>query len=226
MSVSDAVDRRQSTRGYLDREVPIDVLRDILARALRSPSGGNLQPWHVYALAGQPLADLVDDVMAKLPTAGFGGDGDFEYAVYPASLGDPYLNRRFRAGEDLYKALSIPREDKARRRQQFVENFRFFGARVGLFFYIDRNMGAPQWSDLGMLMQTVMLLATERGLATCAQEAWSIWHKTVRAHVGAPPQLMLFSGMALGYPDPEHPTASVRTDRAALDEMVSFRGWA
>lgn len=225
MTVTSAMNARRSTRGYLDREVPLPLIRGILEHALRSPSGGNLQPWHVYALTGEPLKALIDDVSAKVPVAGLRGDGDPEYPIYPAELGAPYSTRRFKSGEDLYAALGIPREDKAARARQFLENFRLFGASVGLFFYIERKMGAAQWADLGMFMQSVMLLATERGLATCPQEAWSLWHKTVRAHVGAPDELMLFSGMALGYPDAAHRTAALKTDRATLDDVATFAGW-
>ena len=75
---------------------------------------------------------------------------------------------------------------------QFARNFDLFGAPVGLFFSIPRRFGPPQWSHLGMFIQNVMLLAAERGLATCAQEAWAIVHKTVGEAIGLPPGRMLY----------------------------------
>ena len=96
----------------------------------------------------------------------------------------------------LYAALDIPREDKAGRLRQFAHNFEFFGAPVGAFCYIDRQLGSPQWSDVGMYPQTVMLLLEAEGLSSCSQEAWSVYHRSV-AEVTAPPEeLMLFCGMA------------------------------
>jgi len=125
----------------------------------------------------------------------------------------------------MYATIGVPREDKLARLLQFARNYEFFGAPVGLFFYVDRQMGPPQWSDLGMFMQTVMLLAREHGLHTCAQEAWSVWHRTVGRFLQVPPERMLFSGMALGYRDESAPINRLRTDRAPLAEIADFRGF-
>ena len=124
-----------------------------------------------------------------------------EYDVYPPELWDPFRTRRFVCGEDLYASIAIPREDKPARLRQMARNVEFFGAPVGLFFSLDRRLGPPQWADVGMYMQTVMLLAVERGLDTCAQEFWARLPKTVGDFLGLPDDQMLFSGMALGYRD-------------------------
>jgi nitroreductase len=105
-----------------------------------------------------------------------------------------------------------------------ARNFDFFGAPVGLFFFLDRRMGPPQWSDLGMYMQTVMLLAVEAGLDSCAQEIWAHWPKLVAAFFGVPDTQMLFAGMSLGYRDPDHPINGLRTKRAPLHAFAHFHG--
>ena len=97
-------------------------------------------------------------------------------------------------------------------------------ASVGLFFCIDRQMGPPQWADLGMYMQSVMLLAREQGLHTCPQEAWAVWHEAVTQFLSLPPELMLFSGMALGHRDESAPINSLRTNRARLEDFASLQG--
>ena len=199
-------------------------MREILDAARRTPSGGNLQPWWAYALTGESLTELKSTVRAQVMTNPR-GDGSHEYDIYPPGLGEPYRTRRFKAGEDLYATVGIPREDKMARLQQLARNFDFFGAPVGLFFYLDRSLGPPQWSDLGMYMQTVMLLAREHGLHTCAQEIWSLVPGTVGRFLEVPPNLMLFSGMALGYADLSHPINTLRTERAALEEFASLRGF-
>jgi len=130
------------------------VVADILVRAAQAPSGGNLQPWRVYALSGAPLAEF-KALVAASPME------EPEYEVYPASLWDPFRTRRFVCGEDLYASIEIPREDRPARFSQLARNALFFDAPVGLFFCLDRKLGPPQWSDLGMFMQTVMLLAVE-----------------------------------------------------------------
>ena len=223
MNVTEAVDTRMSCRAFLPTPVPESTVRAILEAARRSPSGGNLQPWHIYVIAGEPLSQLIAAVRGQLPQFPR-GEGS-EYDIYPKDLGEPYRSRRFKCGEDMYATIGVPREDKFARLLQFARNYEFFGAPVGLFFYVGRQMGPPQWSDVGMLMQTVMLLAREHGLHTCAQEAWSVWHRTVAQFLQVPPELMLFSGMALGYRDESAPINSLRTDRAELSEIASLRGF-
>jgi nitroreductase len=223
MDVRAAVASRRSVRGFLDRPVDRAVLTKVLDAARRAPSGGNLQPWRLYALTGGPLAAL-KKLMVERVESGDGGD-EREYAIYPPGLISPYRERRFRSGEQLYTALGIPRDDKAARRRWFARNYAFFGAPVGLFCYVDRRMGAAQWADLGSYLQTIMLLLRAEGLSSCPQEAWSVYHRTVAEVVGAPAELMLFCGMAVGWEDPGDPANAVRIDRAPLDEIVDFVGW-
>ncbi len=223
MNVTEALATRMSCRAFLPTPVPEATVRAILDAARQAPSGGNLQPWRVHALAGAPLAELVALVRARMPSHPRGEDP--EYDIYPRELWEPYRSRRFKCGEDLYATIGVTREDKLARLLQFARNYEFFGAPVGLFFCLDRRLGPPQWSDVGMYMQSVMLLAREHGLDTCAQEAWSVWHRTVGEFLGLPPELMLFCGMALGYRDESAPINRLRTERAPLEEVASLRGF-
>lgn len=219
MDVSEAARRRMSVRAFLPDEPPAALVREILEIAHGAPSGGNLQPWRVYALAGAPLAEfkaLIAGTPMETP----------EYDVYPPSLWEPFRSRRFQCGEDLYASIGIAREDKPGRLRQLARNLQFFGAPVGLFFCLDRSLGPPQWADVGMFMQAVMLLATERGLDTCAQEFWARYPKTVARFIGMPDDHMLFSGMALGWRDPDAPINSWRTRRDPFEAWCEMRGFA
>lgn len=218
MNVSEATKRRFSARAFKSDPVPAAVVRDILEIAQRAPSGGNLQPWRVYALTGEPLETLKAAAKAD-------GPRETEYPVYPENLWDPYRTRRFQCGEDLYASIAIPREDKAGRFAQLAKNLDLFGAPVALFFCIDRKLGPPQWSDLGMFMQTVMLLAVERGLDTCAQEFWARFAHIVARCLDLPDDHMVFSGMALGYLDDQHPINQWRTRRDPFDVWCEMRGF-
>jgi nitroreductase len=223
MNVSDALDSRMSCRAFLDKPVPEATVRSIVQQACRAPSGGNLQPWFVDVLTGEPLRELLARVGARVPEHPLGEDT--EYHIYPQNLGEPYRSRRFKCGEDLYATIDIPRTDKPRRVQQYARNFVLFDAPVGLFFSIDRNMGVDQWADVGMFMQSIMLLAREYGLHTCPQEAWAAWYRIVGQFLALPPERMLFCGMSMGYRDESHPINRLRTDRAPLEEFASFRGF-
>ena len=219
MNVTEAVDRRVSVRAYRDKPVSGDLVKELLLAAQRAPSGGNLQPWRVHALTGAPLEALKARVGANLA-----GEAP-EYEVYPQDLWDPFRTRRYQCGEDLYASIGIPRENKPARLQQLFKNTQLFGAPVGLFFSLDRKLGPPQWSDVGMYMQTLMLLATERGLATCAQEFWARYPQTVAEHIRLPDDHMLFSGMALGWPDDSAPINSLRTRRDPFEVWAEMRGF-
>ena len=221
MHIHDAVSSRRSIRAFLPTPVPVDVIRDVLARAARAPSGGNLQPWHIDVMAGEPLAALKARMQELLAS-----DAHEEpaYAVYPPSLPSPWRDRRFQVGEEMYARLGIPRDDKAARRRWFVNNYAFFGAPMALFCSVERFMGPPQWSDMGMYLQTVMLLLRAEGLDSCPQECWAMYPETVGGALDLPPGRMIFTGMSIGYADPAHPVNGLETKRAPMDETVRFLG--
>ncbi|RHW18803.1 nitroreductase [Sphingomonas gilva] len=222
MKVSEALASRRSVRGFLDKPVDPNVLRRVLTLAGRAPSGGNLQPWHVAVVTGRPLAALVDAVAARIAA---GAAEPAEYAVYPANLPEPYRSRRFAVGEEMYGHLGIPREDRAARLAWFAANYRFFGAPVGLFVHTPRFMGPPQWADLGIWLQSVMLLLREEGLDSCPQEAWAMWPRSVRAHVPIPEEHILYAGMSIGWADPAAPANRTRAERAPIEETTTFLGF-
>jgi len=215
MEVGEAVRQRRSVRGFLDRPVPVDTLRDLAVRAARSATGGNIQPWHVDLVQGEALAELKALMAERL------GSGEREepaYDVYPREMEDRYRARTFAIGEALYGRLGIPREDKAKRREWFARNFQFFGAPAAYFVSVDRRMGPPQWADLGMYLQTLMLLAVGEGLGTCAQEAWAVWPGTVGRFLDLPAERMLFCGLAIGWEDGGDPANATRSERAPEGE--------
>ena len=148
------------------------------------------------------------------------------YAIYPPELDMPYRDRRYGVGEAMYREIGIPREDRPARLAQYARNFEMFGAPVGLFVSLDRTMGPPQWSDLGGFVQTVLLLARAHGLHSCAQEAWTHWHKTVPPVLGLPDDHMLFCGIGLGYAAEQAAINGWRAPRAGVDAFATFRGFA
>lgn len=215
MDVSQAVARRKSVRQFTADPVNDELLRGLLELAARAPSGGNVQPWRIYVVNGDSMTRFRDFIADQPIEPG-------EYDIYPADLWEPYRTNRFALGEQMYATLGIGREDKAGRFEQFAKNGDFFGAPAALFCFIDRGMGRPQWSDLGMFLQTFMLLAQEAGLDTCPQEYWSVRHRAVTEFVGAPDSEMLFCGMAIGHADPDAPINSLVSERMPLDQWATF----
>ncbi|MBR9862369.1 MAG: nitroreductase [Rhodobacteraceae bacterium] len=211
MNVSQAVAQRRSCRAFLDQPVDPDLVREVLIKAARAASGGNVQPWRLYLLHGDRMADF----KAQMAERSAKGMVDApEYPVYPSPMKEPYRSQRFGVGETMYAQLGIPRDDKPARLEWFANNFQFFGAPVAAFLFVDRDMGAAQWSDLGGYLATVMLLLEEAGLGSCPQEAWCTQHKFVSEFVSAPAEEMLFAGLAIGLPDTAHPVNGFMSERA------------
>ena len=223
MNVTDAVTSRRSVRAFQDKAVDPVVLRRVLDTAQRSPSGGNTQPWHAVLLTGDPLARLFAHVAEVLPQ----GRAAFspEYNVYPPELDGAYEARRRGIGEAMYAALEIPHDNKLARLSWFARNFQGFGAPVLMLVHTPKYMGPPQWSDMGMWLQTVMLLLREAGLDSCAQEAWAVYSQQIRECVAIPDDHIFFCGMAIGWGDRAHAVNQFPVARADLDEAVRWEGF-
>jgi nitroreductase len=202
MNVIDAVNGRSSVRSFTSQPVADELLRSLVADASRAPSGGNIQPWRIYVVNGGAMTRLREFLMTQ-PML----DQPLEYVVFPQELTEPYRSNRNTVGAH---------------KRQLEGNNDFFGAPAALFCYVDRQMGSAQWSDLGMYLQTFMLLAFERGLATCAQQCWSTRHRAVREFLGAPQNEMLFSAVSIGHGDDTAPGNARRTPRMAVDDFASF----
>jgi nitroreductase len=218
MDVYEAVTTRRAVRAFTDQPVPMDVLTRVLEAAGWAPSGSNLQPWHIYVVTGEPLAQLKKLATERVAN----GDpwDEREFVMYPPDMKPRYAERRASFGRDRYSALGIVRDDWEARQRAAIANWDCFGAPAALFCYIDRDLGKPQWADLGMFLQTVMLLLRAEGLDSCPQMAWSQVRETVADIVGPPDELMLFCGMSIGYRDREE--KFVRTLRAPIEETVTF----
>jgi nitroreductase len=216
MDVVDAVYARKSIRSFLPTPVEDDAIRQLLVDASRAPSGGNVQPWRIYVVNGTSMDRFREHLTTQPPAE------EPEYVIYPQGLTEPYRTNRFEIGEQMYAKLGIARGDKPGNLRQFARNGDFFGAPATIFCFVDRIMGPPQWSDLGMFLQTFMLLAAERGLSTCAQEYWSVRHAAVQSFVGAPDNEMLFCGVALGYADESAPVNSLVSERMPFEQWATF----
>ena len=216
MKVSDAVSSRASIRAFTSQDVDSDLIKELLQKSSRSASGGNLQPWRIFVLNGESMEKFLSFQdnwsLQEIPS----------YEIYPQKLKEPYRTSRYQLGEQMYEALGISRDDKQGRLEQVMKNFNFFGAPAALFCFVDRQMGPPQWSDLGMFLQTFMLLAQEVGLDTCAQEAWSMKHDSVSQFLEASESEMLFCGVALGYKDDQAAVNQFRSERRPLSEWTTF----
>ena len=223
MNVSEAVASRRSIRAFLDKPVDLSALKRVLEKAQNAPSGGNTQPWNAVVLTGEPLAKLTTAILAKAASEPMGSG--FEYDIYPKDIDGRYEEQRRAVGIEMFNAVGLARDDKAGRIAQMAQNWYSFGAPVQLFTYTRKYMGPPQWSDMGMWLQTVMLLLREEGLDSCAQEIWARYGEFMKGQLGIDDDHIFFCGMAIGYRNAEAPINTFAVPRVAMGEVVRFEGF-
>ncbi|MDC3144124.1 nitroreductase [Pelagibacteraceae bacterium] len=215
-TLTEIINCRKSIRAFLDKPVDNKVIEEMLKKASQAPSGGNLQPWKIYVINSSSMDNFINF------QKNWKGKEEPPYPIYPEKLKEPYRTSRYEVGEEMYALLGIKREDKVGRLNQMLKNFDFFGAPVGLFCFVDKQMGLPQWSDLGMFLQTFMLLAVDQDLATCAQESWSLKQNCVKEFLKVPDEYLLFCGMAIGYADKNSKINKLQTSRRPIDDWATF----
>lgn len=218
--VDEAINSRKSVRAFLPTPVDEQTIRDILEIAARAPSGTNMQPWKVYVVTGAKKRAVTDAVLnSGIRAEKIAWD---EYKYYPDQFFEPYLSRRRAVGFALYSLLGIGKREVERMRAQHDRNFTFFDAPVGMIFTIDRRLNKGSWIDHGMFLQSIMVAARGRGLHTCPQAAFAPYHRQIRPVLDIPEEEIIVCGMALGHEDETKPENSLRSERAPLEEFVSF----
>ncbi|MBP7951884.1 MAG: nitroreductase [Sphingorhabdus sp.] len=223
MNVSEAVASRRSVRQFTGQPVEREALQRVLTKAQRSPSGGNTQPWNAVIVTGEELARITAAIKAKTATAPMGDVQ--EYDIYPKGLDGRYEEQRRGVGKAMFDALGLARDDGAGRIAQMAKNWDSFGAPVQLFTYTTKYMGPPQWSDMGMWLQTIMLLLREEGLDSCAQEIWAMYGATMRDLLQIGDDHIFFCGMAIGYRDADAPINNFDVPRMDVENVVRWSGF-
>ena len=219
MDLKTTLMERKSTRAFLDKEVPMDTINEFIEQSKTAPSGVNTQPWHIAVIQGESKNNLCN----KFEKAFRGGvKGSMDYKYYPVEWLDEYKQRRKECGLMLYSALNISREDKDRQLDQWALNYQACNAPVILLFFIDRSMEKGSFLDYGMFIQSIMLSAVEKGLATCPQAALGEYPDIVRQEFPEYKDKMVLCGLALGYEDKGQIVNSYRTPREDLSRFVRY----
>lgn len=216
-SIETILQERRSVRGFLDTPIPMPLLERVFTLAQRSPSNCNTQPWVVHVASGETLDALRD----ALPKQAMSGQTqlDFPYNIkYPGV----YQDRQYDAANKLYESLAIRREEKARRKEVFMDNYRFFGAPHAVFLFLPEHFGLREAADVGMYAQSLMLTLTAHGLGSCPQTSLGFHADVVKDILGVGDELKLLFGLSVGYPDPDSPINTVRVDRAELSDVAVF----
>lgn len=207
---------RRSVRGFLPEPVDTAVIDAALATALWAPSNCNVQPWAVHLVSGPRLRALG----AALTRAAQSGTPHPDVPMDTAYQGE-FRTRQVAAAMALYGAMGIARDDRPARGAAFLRNLDAFGAPHAAFIFLPPGFGTREAADLGGFVQTFLLALTAAGLGSCAQGALSLYPDVVRSHLGLEPGWQLMCGVAFGHEDPHQPANAARTDREALDTLVT-----
>jgi nitroreductase len=219
MNVSEAVASRRTVRDFTGEPVPYETLLRVMEKARYAPSGSNFQPWEATILTGEPLRALRAKMAVTPPQQ------PPEYVIQPAGIPEEYPARLAETMAKQYDALGIERDDKAGRMAAVMRNVESFGAPVLLLCYLPRVMGPPQWSDVGMWLQTIMLLLREEGLDSCPQEFLSIYGKLIKEHIGVSDEThIFFCGLGIGY-RATNPVNEFARSRVPLERHLRFLGF-
>lgn len=235
MEFTDVLHQRRSIRAFSEKAVEKHILDEILLEALESPSSSNTQPYKVAIATGDTCNQLGQELLANyhkinkiqrqpLPLKLFNAltskampDGDHKPILgkYPGI----FQKRRMETGRGLYEVLNIKRGDKKARDEQMARNFTFFDAPAAIFVFVHPGMTFTALVDAGIMMQSLMLSATNKGLGTCAQGALGMWRSPLEKHFDIPEGYKLLCGLALGYPEDE-PVNGYRPNKIGLDELL------
>lgn len=207
---------RRSVRGYRPDPLPPGLIDEIFTLAATAPSNCNIQPWLVHLVSGPRLRDLGARMVEQAQTGTPRPD-----VVMDTRYQGVFRTRQIGAAVALYSAMGIARDDQAGRVHAHLRNLDAFGAPHAAFVFLPEGFGLREASDLGGYAQTLMLAMASRGVASCAQGALSLYPDLVRAHLGIAEGPQLIMGIAFGHEDPDHPANAARTDRAALDEILT-----
>jgi len=214
------VKTRRSVRGFLDKRVPDDVMRQIFDIARWSPSGTNVQPWHICVASGvvrdEMRAQMMDRIANKVPiSTDHAPDG---------KVSELYRERKRGCARALYDAMGIAWEDKSGRAAAYEKNYTMFDAPHAAFLCMHGVFGTQTAADVGMFSQTLMLAMTAHGVASCAQGTLRNYPDLVRETFNLPDDMKVLYGISFGYEDVNAPANATRTERAEFDENFQFLG--
>ncbi len=218
MDIEKTVANRRSIRAFSQEPIPKKTLEYILERALRAPSWGNTQPWHFTVVGGSTLKQIGNE-SAQLVQQGVPINPDLSF---PDNFNETQTMRYKELGKGLFSALGIAREDKEARTAHFLQMIGLSNVPHVIYLHFDKGFNPYGLVDGGLILQTIALLALEKGLGTCILAVSVAYPDVLRKLADIPSDQVLVMGIAIGHPLPDHPSNQFRSERGELKEFVRF----
>jgi nitroreductase len=219
MKVTEAVKARRTIRGFTPDPVPEDIIREVIELAKLAPSNSNTQPWNIAVASGEARQALEAAIFTEINA------GTKPYPAFPAGgsgLKGRYKERQYECAWRYYDSMGIEREDKQARMALTMKNFTFFGAPHVAFLSYPESMHRANAIDMGIFLQTLMLLFVERGIASCPQGALATYPGPVRKMLPIPEENAILCGLSFGYPDTDARINSAKMNREPFDTFASI----
>ena len=219
MNVAEAIALRRTTRGFKTTPVADELIREIVEKAQQSPSNCNTQPWHITVVSGE-ARDRLEGLLMQALMAG----EEINPAFMPgdAKLDGVYRERQIDCAVRYYGVMGIERDDRDARNALMARNWQFFGAPHVAFLSMQKSMGPVNAVDVGIYLQSLMLLFTEYGLACCPQGALAFFPDPVFEVAGIPEEMGILCGLSFGYADKDAVINTVRMPRGSIEDSVNF----
>jgi len=220
MSVSELMQNRYSVRSFSSKPVPKETIMSIIETARLAPSNSNTQPWHMAIVAGEPLQDLRKAIF-EYSKAG----GKPHPAFPPGGVGlkGKYKQRQIDCAVGYWDVMGVTREDQAGRMKLLAKNWEFFGAPQAAFISMPETMHRANSIDIGIFLQSFLLLCAEKGIGTIAQGALGAFPDVVRKFADIPDGNAIMCGVSFGYEETGDIINTVRMPREDLASMSSYR---
>jgi nitroreductase len=214
----DGLRARRSIRGFKPDSISHETIERILQLAARSPSFTNTQPWEVAVVMGKKR-DALSDILYQLAAQGAAVTPDMPT---PQTWPNAAAERSKTHNINRFKALGVGREDTERRNELRLENYRFFGAPVVFFIFMDEGFGPWSTMDMGGFTHALALAAIGHGIGTCMQASLTYYPDAVRDYLGIEPAKKLMVGMSVGVPDLDAPLNAYESVRMQTHEFVQW----
>jgi nitroreductase len=226
VDIIEAVKQRKSIRIFKPDPVPRGVLQEIMELALRAPSWANTQPWEFAIVSGPKL-----DEIRRSFSENKGGKMNPDIGL-PGKFPEPYNSRHRTLSRRDSKVLKTSGEAMEVNEWQPVQGSKMYGAPCVIYIYTGRSLyiqkdGMNVWPlfDCGLIAENIMLLAVNYGLGTVAAMQTVKYPDILRDKLGIPESKIIVLGIAIGYPDWDHPVNQMYSEREPLDSVTQWYGF-
>ena len=223
MEYHEVINGRRSTRGFLEKPVAMEVLKEVIELAVRAPSSMNTQPWHFHIVTGEVL----DNIRRENTKRNVEGVPPSREIKSPLGYEGKHRERQIEIAIQLFKEMGIERDDKEGRQDWVLRGFRQFDAPVAIIVTFDEELKEDDISkfDCGAAVNGLVNAGWSKGLGAVINSQGIMQSPVVREYAKIPDNQIIMICVAMGYPDESFPANKVVSNRRSVDEVATFHGF-